>query len=297
MELRQLRYLVALADEGSFTQAAKTASVAQPALSRQIQKLEAELGLPLVDRTTRRVALTPAGADVVASARRTLGELEALRHSLHRTQQLLQGRVTVGVTQTLGPLDIAAALGAFGRQHPGVELIVREALSVSLASQLREDRIDLALISGISRRDHDQLMLHRCRSERLVALVAGDHRLATRRQITIADLREQRFVSFPPGATIRAAIDRAAKRAGFTPLATLETASVSRSVALVAEGLGVAILPESDARTAGRDTVAVALRAPSLRYEIFLAWRPRRQLSPAAAALKALIIKESVTGG
>lgn len=103
MELRQLRYFIALADEGSFTRAAQSANVAQPALSRQIQKLENELGLPLVDRTPRHVAITPAGQEVAAAGRRVLGELDALKHSLQQTTNLLQGTVTIGVTQTPDP--------------------------------------------------------------------------------------------------------------------------------------------------------------------------------------------------
>ena len=158
MELRQLRYLIALAEEGSFTRAATNANVAQPALSRQIQKLERELGLPLVDRTTRRVAITPAGQEVAATGRRVLGELEALTHSLQQTMNLLRGTVTIGVTQTPGPIDVPRILAAFNRRHPGVELILREGLSVDLASQLREDRLDLALISAISARERRGLV-------------------------------------------------------------------------------------------------------------------------------------------
>jgi DNA-binding transcriptional LysR family regulator len=293
MELRQLRYFIALAEEGSFTRAAQNASVAQPALSRQIQKLEDELGLPLVDRTSRRVALTPAGQEVVAAGRRVLGELEALRYSLQQTMKLLQGAVTIGVTQTPGPIDVPRVLAAFSRQNGGVELILREGLSVELASQLREDRIDLALISAISARERRQLELQRCRVERLVVLLPAGHRLAARKHLAITDLRDERFVSFSPGATIRQSIERAAARAGFVPRASLETNDVDRMASLVAEGLGVAVLPASDARRGWQNTVAVALRTPTLRYEIFLAWRAHRRLTPAAEALRTAILDDA----
>jgi DNA-binding transcriptional LysR family regulator len=293
MELRQLRYLLALAEEGSFTRAAQTANVAQPALSRQIQKLENELGLPLVDRTTHRLAITPAGQEVVAAGRRVLGELDALRHSLQQTRALLRGTVTIGVTQTPGPMDVPRLLAAFSRRHSGVELIVREGLSVQLASQLREDRIELALISAIGTRERRQLELKRCRAERLVVLLPAGHRLAMRRHLSIAELRDENFVSFTPGATIRDAVERVATRAGFFPSASLETNDVGRTAALVAEGLGVAVLPNSDARRGGPDTVAVALRAPTLRYEIFVAWRAHRHLTPAADALRTAILDDA----
>lgn len=293
MELRQLRYLIALADEGSFTRAALSARVAQPALSRQIQNLEGELGLPLVDRTTRHVAITAAGQEVVATGRRVLGELDALTHSLQRTKNLWQGTATIGVTQTPGPLNLPAVIAAFSRRHEGVELIVREGLSVDLASQLREDRIDLALISAIGTRERRQLELQRCRVEALTVLLPAGHPLATRRSLTVADLRDQRFVGFAPGATIRHAVERAAARAGFIPRVSFETNDVTRAGALVAEGLGITVLPESDARRAGSNTVAVPLRKPTLRYEIFVAWRAQRRLTPAAEALRGAILDDA----
>jgi LysR family transcriptional activator of glutamate synthase operon len=293
MELRQLRYLIALVEEGSFTRAAQSTNVAQPALSRQIQKLENELGLPLVDRTTRRVTITPAGMDVAAAGQRVLRELDALTDSLQQTRNLLQGTVKLGVTQTPGPMDVPRLLAAFSRQHNEVELIVREGLSVDLANQLREDRLDLALISAIGTRERRQLELTRCRAERLAVLLSADHRLATRKHLSIADLRDERFVSFPSGATIRHAVERAAMRAGFVPHATLETNEVGRTAALVAEGLGVAILPDSDARRSRGNTVTVPLRTPTLHYEIFVAWRAHRHLTPAAKALQAAILDDA----
>lgn len=292
MELRQLRYFVALAEERSFTRAARAANVAQPALSRQIHKLENELGLPLVDRTTRHVTITPAGQDLLAAARRVLGEIEALTDSLQQTRDLLRGRVMIGVTQTPGPMDVPTVLAAFSRAHPGVELIVREGLSVDLASQLRDDRIDLALISAIGSRERRQLETRLCSTENLTVLLPVEHRLAARKQVTIAELRNETFIGFPPGATIREVVERVAKQAGFKPRLTFETYDVHRAGALVGEGLGVAVLPESDARRGGPETISVPLRVPTLRYEVFAAWRAQRRLTPAATALR-----EAILGG
>jgi DNA-binding transcriptional LysR family regulator len=197
--------------------------------------------------------------------------------------------VTIGVTQTPGPMDVPRLLATFNHRYAGVELILREGLSVNLVDDLREDRLDLALISAVGARERRQLQMQRCQVERLAALLPADHRLATRRSVTIADLRDERFVSFSPGATIRQTVERAAARAGFVPRASLETNDVDRIAALVAEGLGVAVLPVSDARR-HPDAVAVALRGPAMRYEIFAAWRAHRQLTPAAQALRDTIL-------
>ena len=122
MDIRQLRYLVALAEEQHFTRAATREHVAQPALSQQIRRLEAELGLPLVQRTTRHVAITEAGELLVARARRILAELDAARAELQALSGLQAGHVTVGAMHTMGPIDLSLALAIFHERHPGVEL-------------------------------------------------------------------------------------------------------------------------------------------------------------------------------
>ena len=151
MELHQLRYLVLVAEERSFTRAAARANVAQPALSRQVRKLEDELGVPFVDRTSRRVRVTEHGAALVERARRVLTEIDDARAEVRDVRELLGGRVVIGLTPTTGPLDVAQVLGAFHVEHPAVEVAFREGLSVTLADQLRADEIDLAFVSGIDR--------------------------------------------------------------------------------------------------------------------------------------------------
>ena len=205
MEIRQLRYLVALAEERHFTRAAARANVAQPALSRQIRSLETELGVPLVDRTSRRVSMTDAGTRLVERARRILDEVEAARADVYDLRQLLQGRVRFGVSTTPGPVDVAALVAAFHRIHPGVELDVRDALSVELARHLRADRLDLALLTAIGEAERRQLKLLLVDEEPLVLCVGTGHPLAGRKRIAIRDLRDERFAVFHPGATIRMA--------------------------------------------------------------------------------------------
>jgi len=147
MELSQLRYLVALAEERSFTRAAAREHIAQPALSQQIRRLEQEVGLPLAERTTRTVAITPAGELLVARARRMLAELEAARAELEGLRGVSTGHLTIGAMPTMGPVDVSLPLAIFHQRHPGVELTVREALSAELAEMLRADLLDLAFLS------------------------------------------------------------------------------------------------------------------------------------------------------
>jgi LysR family transcriptional regulator, transcription activator of glutamate synthase operon len=289
MEIRQLEYLVLLAQERSFTRAAQRGNVAQPALSRQIAKLEAELGLPLVDRTTRRVAMTPAGLEMVEHARRVLAELDAARALAARSAAVLTGRVLLGVTTTPGSIDVPALLAAFHAAHPDVDLIVREDLSTRLADALRADALDLAFVTGVGAAARERLTLAPLATDPLRLVVAEGHRLAGRATVRVADLRDERFVAFPPGATIRETVARAAERAGFSPRVSFESAEIARTRAIVAHGLAVAVLPRSDAEAPGPPVVALPFRDAGMDHELFVAFRAARRMSPAAMAFRALL--------
>src|SRR5690348_1839382 len=147
MDLRQLRYLIALSEEQHFTRAAEREHIAQPALSQQIRRLESELGLPLVERTTRSVAVTEAGSLLVGRARRILAEVDAAHAEMQRLNGLQTGHVSVGAIHTMGPVDLSLPLATFHQQYPGVELTVREHSSEELAEMLRVDELDLAFLS------------------------------------------------------------------------------------------------------------------------------------------------------
>src|SRR5580693_6263144 len=283
MELRQLRYLVALADEQHFTRAAAREHIAQPALSQQIRRLEQEVGLALVERTTRKVTVTEAGKTLVARARRILSEIDAANAEMQALAGVRAGHVSVGTMHTMGPVDVSLALAMFHERHPAVELTVREQSSEELAEMLRDDVLDLAFLSVTERIETQGLVLHQLLSEELVAVLPRGHPLASRRRLRMAELADEQFVSYREGARLRELLIYAAHRAGFEPQIKLESNESERIRRLVARGMGVAILPQSDAdRSAGHLTVA-ALTEPALRRDITLACREGRRLSPAAA--------------
>src|ERR1700760_57607 len=124
MDLRQLRYLVAVAEEQNFTRAAAREHIAQPALSQQIRRLEDEVGVVLIERTTRRMSLTDAGALLVARARRIMAEIDAANSELEAVKGIDVGHVRVGTIHTMGPIDVSVVLAVFHERHPGVELTV-----------------------------------------------------------------------------------------------------------------------------------------------------------------------------
>jgi DNA-binding transcriptional LysR family regulator len=283
MELRQLRYLVALADELNFTRAAARAHVAQPALSQQIRRLEDELGMRLVERTTRQVRLTEAGATLVSRGRRIMAEVDAARADIDAIRGILTGHVRVGTMHTMGPVDVSHALAIFHERHPAIELTVREESSKELAEMLRDDELDLAFLSVTEEIESHGLGLQPLVSEELMVVLPPDHRLRRRQRLRMAELEDEEFISFREGARLRELLIEAAASAGFEPQIKLESNESERIRRLVARGMGVAVLPRSDARASGTDVTAVALTEPSLTREIALAWRRERKQPPAVA--------------
>ena len=290
MELRQLRYLVALDEERNFTRAAEREHIAQPALSQQIRRLEEEVGLALVERTTRRVALTEAGESLVARARRVLAEIDGARAELAALRGVQTGRVTVGVIHTMGPVDVSLPLAIFHERHPAVELTVREQSSEELAEMLRVDELDLAFLSVTERIESHGLGLHQLVSEELVVILPRAHRLGRRRSVRMAELAGEEFISYRPGARLRELLIWAGARAGFEPRVMLESNESPRIRRMVSRGMGVAILPRSDAEGPGADVAVARLTEPALTRDITLAWREGRRHLPAAAEFLSLAL-------
>ncbi len=297
MDVRQLRYLVALADERNFTRAAAREHVAQPALSQQIRRLEDEVGVPLVERTTRHVEITHAGHVLVARARRILAELNAADAELQRIRGVESGHVVVGTMHTMGPIDVSLILAIFHERHPAVELTVREQSSEELAEMLRDDVLDLAFLSVTERVESHGLGLHQLVSERLMVVLPPTHPLAGRRRVRMAELEAEEFISYRPGARLRELLEAAGAHAGFEPRIKLESNESERIRRLVARGMGVAILPRSDALASGAQVAVAAVTEPALSRDITLAWRQDRRHPPAVTEFLALARSTFAGGG
>jgi LysR family transcriptional activator of glutamate synthase operon len=291
MEIRQLRYLVALAEERSFTRAAAREHVAQPALSQQIRRLEQELGLALVQRTTRRVMITEAGEALVRRARMVLAELEAAHEEMQALRGAWKGRVRVGAMHTMGPVDISLAIAGFRRLHPQVEVTMLEHSSEELAELLRIGELDMAFLSVTERIESRGLALRQLVSEELVLALPPGHPLASRAPVALHLLAGEEFVSYRPGARLRELLTSAAAAAGFAPQITLESNDSRRILRLVARGLGVALLPRSDCAGADAEVAVVELLGPPLTRDITLAWLQSRRLAPAASEFLALALE------
>lgn len=282
MELRQLEYFVAVAEEANFTRAAERVHVAQPAVSAQIQRLERELGQPLLDRTRRAVRLTAAGAAVLPYARAALAAVAGARTAVDEISDLVRGSVAIA-TVTAHDADIPALLAEFHTTHPAVEITLGADNSDVLIEQLRTGRLDLAIVSIGPDEQLDGIATEVVTDEAIEAAVGAADELAARDVVRLTDLRERALISLPPGTGIRQWLDSACAAAGFSPRIAFEASTPPALADLAERGLGVAIVPSSVSRS--RPGLRALAIDPPMRGRLALAWRSRGPMSPAAREL------------
>ncbi|WP_214411915.1 LysR family transcriptional regulator [Sphaerisporangium fuscum] len=242
MELRQLEYFVAVAEDCHFTRAAKRLHVAQSGLSASIRALERELGAPLFLRSTRQVELTPAGRALLVEARRALSATDAARDAVAAVQGLLRGSLAIGSLQCLHVVHLPAVLSRFVAAHPGLEISMRQGGSGELIEQVRSGRLDLAFVSRPARCP-DDIVVETLAGEPLVLACPPGHPLAGREQVEPGELVAEKFVDFPPDWGTRDLVDDVLAAAGVERRVTLEVTDVHSLLDLVTFGLGVALVP------------------------------------------------------
>lgn len=294
LTVQQLRCFVAVAEEQQFTAAADVLRIAQPSISSQIHRLEQVLGTPLFHRGHRPVLLTDAGLELLPLARRVLSSLDDVVHGISEIDGLQRGHVTIGATPSLGAALLPDVLASFRAKYPGVSLSFVERDSVVIAEQLEAGVLDLALVVMPLRRpslENTVLAI-----EKMVVVVAHDHPLASRSQITIADLHDVPMIMFSEGYDIRAATLAAFDRAGFAPTVALDGAEMGTVHAFVSAGLGAAIVPSIMA-TRHDSMHMLHLEAPILERTIGLVRPLHHSLSRAAAALSDEITTHLAEGG
>jgi DNA-binding transcriptional LysR family regulator len=272
MELRQLEYFVAVAEERNFTRAAERVHISQSGVSAQIRQLEHELGAVLFDRSGRTVTLTVAGKAALDHARAALAAAEAVGQAVGEVTGLIRGRLTLGMVVGCTLTPLFDALAAFHQAHPGVEIALREDGSDRLVEGVRAGTLDLALIgaAGAPPEDLESLTIV---SERLVAAVPAGHPLAARSGVTLRDLTPYPLACMPSGTGLRTLFDQACAAQGLRPAIALEAGAADALADLAARGLAVTVLSESMAAHYGDRLTVRRLDDVDTPALLTLAWK------------------------
>lgn len=263
MELRQLRYFLAVARHRHFTRAAEASFVSQPALSQQIRALEQELGTPLFDRLTTGAELTTAGRALQGYAERILREVENASAAVEEVAGMVQGELSISVVHTAVPALVVDVLAAFRELHPSVAIRVHEERSTDVVEAVLSGRVNL----GITYLPvaHDTMDVTPLYEEELVLVLPEGHRFG-RRRVRMADLADLSLIVPPQGFCLRMGIDQALGQAGTPGRIVAEMSSTESACEAVRAGLGATLLPRSyaerEGRMAGLRTVALSDPVP-----------------------------------
>jgi DNA-binding transcriptional LysR family regulator len=271
MELRHLRYFAAVAETRHFGRAAERLHMAQPALSQAIRQLEKELGTPLFTRTTRQVSLTPAGEFLQGEATRVLAAVDDSVRGVRRIADGHLGLVRIAFTGTAAFTELPRIARAIKRDLPGVALEIHaDLLTPAQAAGLRDGSLDIGVlrppVSG------DGITLRTIEIEPLVLAAPADHRLATEPVLAMTDLRTEDFILYADShSAVNDAVLRSCSEAGFAPRREHEAPGTSALLALVAAGLGIALVPAS-VRAVPLAGVVFRDIADSASVELACAW-------------------------
>ena len=274
MNLRDLQYLVALADHRHFGRAAAACFVSQPTLSTQVRKLEEELGVPLFERAPRKVMLTPAGRDMVERARRILAEVEQMKESARRTRDPEAGTVRLGMFPTLGPYLLPHVVPTLRERFPRLELLLVEEKTPVLLDRLHEGRLDAALLALPM---HDEsLHVEFLFEEPFLLAVPTGHRLSGTRSLAMADLADERLLLLEDGHCLRDQALDVCRLAGASEKAEFRATSLETLRQMVAADVGVTLLPllSVNPPVARSDDIRLLpFRGPAPSRRIAMAWR------------------------
>lgn len=271
MEIHQIRYFVAAADEGSVSRAAEKLYISQPALSRQIAALEGEIGIPLFDRIKKRIYLTDAGRFFLPRARQILCDLETnvqkLREIYGQSQQSLRiGFITPFLDDIISP-----SIKAIRKIHKDLEVALFELLPQAQLDRLREGNLDIAILGNLSEKDHSEFAVQKLAKAKMAVVFPGEHALSKRKQVNLSELQNENFVSLSndlfPGR--RSFLTRICRSKGFEPRITEECDSIGLLLSEVANDGGIALLPNHTSKLPHSGCVFVKLKNPVVYAEVY----------------------------
>jgi LysR family hydrogen peroxide-inducible transcriptional activator len=285
VEIHQLRYFVAVADEGNFSRAAAKVRVAQPSLSQQIRKLEAEVGQPLFDRLPRSVVLTEAGRCFIDYARQILTSIGDARRCVDQLKDEVAGKLAVGAIPTIAPYVLPELIGQFQKHYPEVTLEIVEDVTEGIARRVEIGELDVALVSTCQQTP--TLRRESLGTEPLLGLVPEGHPLAKKTLVEFDDLKSQRFLLLHEMHCLSQQVNHLLEARRLRPEIALAGSQLSTIANMVAAGIGLSIVPQMMVNHhAIPGCVSLPFAAPVPERDLNFLYNPLRFQSKAAAAFR-----------
>lgn len=285
MEIHQLRYFIAVAEEGNFSHAAEREHVSQPSLSQQIHKLEDELGQQLFDRLPRSVVLTEAGRTFLVYARQIQAGVADARRSVAALEQEVAGKLSVGAIPSIALYMLPQLIVGFQRSYPKVTFELFEDITDNLAQRLEDGTVDVAL--AVADEETTHIAQYSLGKESLFMLLPATHRLARKRAIKWSDLATEKFLLLHEVHSLSIQVRQLLAANDLKPETVLQGSQLVTIAAMVAAGLGVTVVPEMMVHTDFvKGCVAVPFARPVPTRELVLLRNPLRFESKAAAAFR-----------
>ncbi|KQM27356.1 MULTISPECIES: LysR family transcriptional regulator [unclassified Sphingomonas] len=280
--LATLRLFMAVARTSSFSEAARSANLSQPALSRTIRLMEEDMGVRLFDRSSRHVELTSAGAMLLPTVERLIADFDHAFATLSKDLTGMRGRIVIGALPSFAAASLPHVIRSYVAGSPSVEIVIRDDIAGTLYRQLRDGQIDLAFVTEINEPDYlfEPLFADRC----VLAFQSGSP-FDIMGEAPWSTLAEAPFLAMATSSSVRAMSDAALLRAGITVRPLYEVSQLVTMGGLLAAGLGVTVLPHSTITMLANPAVAWRpLEKPVIERKIGIAYLRHRSLSPAAAA-------------
>lgn len=288
MDIRQLQYFVELANQKSFTKAAKTLHVSQPSISKMMKGLEEELGVVLLDRTERKMDLTDAGELVYEHAKKVLQVMDSLSSSIAEMRNVQRGRVKMGMMPTVGSFLLPNVIALFKKEYPGIDIEMKEYSAKLLEIQVEQGSIDVGLT--VLPEEASKFAAVPLLAEDLVAIVYEGHWLAGQESVSLAELRNEAFILFTEEYAIHDVVRQACMRSGFEPKVAYMSSLWDFVGEMVATQLGISLVPRSIVRRLNnRHLHTVNLSSPVIDWQYALIYRKDGYLSHATRAFIAFV--------
>jgi DNA-binding transcriptional LysR family regulator len=291
--IRQIQSFLQVAQLGSFTRAAQRLNVAQPALSQQIRDLEAELGIRLFDRTTRRVELTDGGREFERSAAKILDDLDRAARDAHGLANKERGRIIVAAPPLLSAIVLPTAIADFRSKYPGIQIVLVDAATDQIANKVRSGEVDCGL--GTFRNGEDGLATTALARDRLMVFCAKDHPLADMDSVRWQNLSPFPIITLTKESGIRLLVEVGFESAKQPFAPAYEVSFVTTVLAMLEAKLGISILPTyAWAAARGRGISAAPLIEPTIARDIVTITRAGRSVSPGVSTFARFLSKHTI---